>query len=65
MPDHLDPTAPSFSDSVELSPEELKTAVILAQAKADCDAGLGLRGQQAEAFLSRVLETYRAKVIGS
>jgi hypothetical protein len=40
----------------------LETAAILAQARRDCDAGLGLRGKDAEAFLSRVLDDARARV---
>jgi len=44
------------------SAEELETAAILAQADRDCDAGLGLRGKDAEAFLSRVLDDARARV---
>ncbi len=45
-----------------LTADELETAAILAQADRDCDAGLGLRGPDAEAFLNRVLDRARARV---
>lgn len=41
--------------------EDLETAAILAQADRDCDAGLGLRGQDAKAFLDRVLDDARGR----
>ncbi len=50
------------AEDAPLTADELETAAILAQADRDCDAGLGLRGPDAEAFLSRVLEDARARV---
>ncbi|WP_156400327.1 hypothetical protein [Caulobacter sp. Root655] len=44
------------------SAEDLETAAILAKADRDCDAGLGLRGQDAATFLRRVLDDARARV---
>lgn len=49
-------------EDAPLTADELETAAILAQADRDCDAGLGLRGAEAEAFLDRVLEGARARV---
>jgi len=49
-------------DAVRLA-EDLETAAILAQARRDCDAGLGLRGKDAEVFLSRVLDDAQARVV--
>lgn len=54
--------AVSQSSDDARSAEDLETAAILAQARRDCDAGLGLRGKDAEAFLSRVLDDARARV---
>jgi hypothetical protein len=45
-----------------LTADELETAAILAQADRDCDAGLGLKGADAEAFLKQVLEDAEARV---
>jgi hypothetical protein len=42
--------------------EDLETAEILAQANSDCDAGLGLRGVEAKAFLQKVLDDAQARV---
>jgi len=50
------------AENAPLTADELEMAAILAQAERDCDAGLGLRGKDAEAFLSRVLEDARARV---
>ncbi|MBO9706780.1 MAG: hypothetical protein J7521_01095 [Caulobacter sp.] len=50
------------SEDAARSAEDLETAVILAQARRDCQAGLGLRGKDADAFLSRVLDDARARV---
>lgn len=44
------------------STEDPQTAAILAKADRDCDAGLGLRGQDARTFLSHVLDDARARV---
>lgn len=44
------------------STRTLETAAILAQADRDCDAGLGLSGADAKAFLGRVLDAARARV---
>jgi hypothetical protein len=44
------------------SADDQRTAAFLAQADLDCEAGLGLRGQDATAFLGRVLDDARARV---
>lgn len=53
------------SGAVSRSPEDRETAAILAQADRDCDAGLGLRGQDAKAFLDRVLDDARTRVVAA
>lgn len=50
------------SGEASRSSEDRETAAILAQADRDCDAGLGLRGQDAKAFLDRVLDEARMRV---
>jgi hypothetical protein len=62
MPSRRDLTFSQPSNSSPVSAEDLKRAAILAQADRDCDAGLGLRGQNAKTFLGRVLDDARARV---
>jgi len=62
MSSHRDPAVAPPSEADLGSEEDLRTATILAQADRDCDAGLGLRGQDAKAFLGRVLDDARARV---
>jgi hypothetical protein len=62
MSSRRDPAASRPSKASSHSAEDLKTAAILAKADRDCDAGLGLRGQDAKAFLGRVLDDARARV---
>lgn len=50
------------AEDVPLTADDLETAAILAQADRDCDAGLGLRGPDAKAFLKQVLDDAEARV---
>ena len=58
----LDRHRPAAAEDSPLTADELETAAILAQAERDCDAGLGLRGPDAMAFLKRVLDDAEARV---
>jgi len=62
MSSRRDPVVAQPSEAALGAEEDLRTAAILAQADRDCDAGLGLRGQDAKAFLDRVLDDARARV---
>lgn len=58
----LDPHRLAATEDAPPTADELETAAILAQADRDCDAGLGLRGPDAKAFLKRVLDDTEAWV---
>jgi hypothetical protein len=62
MSNHRDLAVSRPSADASRSTDDLETAAILAQADRDCDAGLGLRGQDAKAFLERVRTDARARV---
>ena len=62
MSSRRDIAAAKPPENASRSAEDLETAAILAQADRDCDANLGLRGKDANAFLGRVLKDARARV---
>jgi hypothetical protein len=61
MSTRRDLALPQSSEDALRSAKDVETVTILAQADRDCDAGLGLRGRDAKAFLERVLNNANAR----